>query len=331
MIMKFIKDKDYIGIVSPSSPVAHFCPQRLSRGIKFLESKGYNVLLGSHVQDIDKFTAGTAQNRADDINRMFADSRVKIIIATIGGFNANDVLDLLDYDLIRQHNDKLFIGYSDITTLNYALHMKSGVSTIMGPMILPQFAEYPVMQDFSWQSFLKVIENINSGSLYDVPHSLKWTEEMLLWDKEDGRPRELRDNDPWQIIREGSAAGILFPANLNTFCRLIGTEYFPNLDGAILFLEDDDEESSATLQRMLRHLKQTGKIDNISGIVFGRFQSKSEISYDDLKFIINNVFSNHNFPVIANLDFGHSDPVLSLPLGKKVSFDTKNKKIEIIL
>jgi len=329
--MTFNRDSDLIGIVSPSSPVSHFAPRRLQRGIKFLEDKGYKVLLGEHVSSLDRYTAGTAQERAEDIHKMFLDDRVKIIIATIGGYNANDILDLLDYDLIKEHNDKIFIGYSDVTVLNHALYLKSRVQTIMGPMILPQFAEYPKMQDFSWESFIKVITNLGSDKTYSLPYSLEYTEEMLFWDKEDKRPRIMKKNAPWQIIRKGRAEGKLIPANLNTFCRLLGTEYMLNLDEAILFFEDDDEESNATLLRMLRHLKQTGKINNISGIVFGRFQKKSEISYEDIKYIINNVFPEQDFPVVANLDFGHTDPMLTLPVGKKVILDTDSNKIDIIL
>ena len=329
--MNFDKQKDLIGIISPSAPVSYYCPNRLKRGVRFLEEKGYKVLLGNNIRAIDKFTAGTAKQRAEDIHNMFLDDRVKIIIATIGGFNANDILELLDYDLIKKNNQKIFIGYSDITILNYALYLKSGVQTIMGPMILPQFAEYPKMQDFSWNSFIEVIENLNSKRICKLPHSSEYTEEMLLWDEEDNRPRKMKENDPWQVVREGVTEGFLMPANLNTFCHLLGTEYFPNLDQAILFLEDDEEETPATLQRMLQYLKQTGKIDNISGIVFGRFQEKSKISYEDIKFIIDNVFYDRSFPVLANVDFGHSDPILSLPIGKRVSIDTKGKSINITL
>ena len=329
--MSYNINKDYIGILSPSSPVSAFCPKRLARGVEFLKKEGFNVLLGKSVSAISGFTAGSAKERAQDIMDMFIDERVKIIIATIGGYNANDVLDYLDYDLIARNNDKMFIGYSDSTILLHALNIKSKVKTIMGPMILPQFAEFPQMNKFSYDSFLEVVDNLGTGKTYKLPVSDTYTEEMLAWDKDDVRARKMIENKGWQIIAPGKASGHLIPANLNTLNELIGTEYMPNLDGAILFLEDDSDEEAATVQRMLTHLKQAGLVSGIRGLVFGRFQEKSDIGAGDLKVILKNVFGELSFPAICNFDFGHTDPMLSLPVNNAVSIDTESMIVEVEL
>jgi muramoyltetrapeptide carboxypeptidase len=329
--MSYNINQDYIGIISPSAPVAAFCPKRLARGVEFLEKEGFHVLLSKNVSAVSGFTAGSAKERAQDIMDMFIDERVKVIIATIGGYNANDILDYLDYDLIAKNNDKIFVGYSDSTILLHALNVKSGVKTVMGPMILSQFAEFPQMQKFSYDSFLEVINNLGTGKLYKIPASDKYTEEMLAWDKEDIRAKEMVDNESWQIIFPGKASGRLMPANLNTLNELVGTEYMPDLDGAVLFLEDDSDEKASTVQRMLVHFKQAGLLNNIRGIIFGRFQQKSEISPDDIRMILKNVFGEYDFPVICNLDFGHTDPILSLPVGNLVNIDTGSMTIEIQL
>ncbi len=324
-------NKDYIGIVSPSSPVAAFCPKRLIRGVEFLEQEGFHVLSSKNVSAVSGFTAGSAKDRAKDIMDMFTDKRVKIIIATIGGYNTNDLLEHLDYELIAKNNDKIFVGYSDSTILLHALNVRSGVRTVMGPMILPQFAEFPKMQQFSYDSFLEVINNLGTGKIYQVPFSDEYTEEMLAWDTDDIRAREMVKNENWQVISPGKATGRLIPANLNTLNELVGTAYMPKLDGSILFLEDDSDEEPATIQRMLIHFKQAGLVDNIKGIVFGRFQQKSEIGVDNLKLILKNVFEEYTFPVIFNLDFGHTDPILSLPVGNIVNIDTDYLTVEIEL
>ena len=329
--MLSVDNHDLVGVVSLSAPVAAFCPKRLERGIENLKNLGFNVLLGKHVSALDNFTAGTAKQRADDINAMFADDKVKAIIVTIGGYNANDVLDLLDYDLIKKNNHKIIMGYSDATVLLYALYKKAQVKCIMGPMILPQFAEYPTIQDFTLKSFIEVTSNINTNKVYRLPISNQYTEEMLAWDKDDVRPRVMKENKGWKIISPGRAEGILIPANLNTLSQLIGTVYMPDFDSAVLFIEDDDAETPASIQRMLRHFKQVGLLDNIKGIVFGRFQEKSEVSKDSLEFILRNIFGDINFPVISNVDFGHTDPMISLSLGNNVIIDTSTPSIDVVL
>jgi muramoyltetrapeptide carboxypeptidase len=322
---------DCIGVISPSSPIASFCPLRLKRGCDYLQKQGFKILLGNNVSSINKFTAGTTQNRVDDIHAMFCDNQVKAIIMTIGGYNANDLLGVLDYQLVKKNNNKLFIGYSDSTILLHALYKKSGVPCIMGPMILPQFGEYPEMFPFSWKSFLDVAMNLGSNKIYDFQQSDSCTEEFLSWDLEDVRPRKMKQNSGWDIVFGGKASGILIPANLNTLCHLIGTEYMLDLNNAILFLEDDADESASTVQRMLQHMKCAGCLDNIKGIVFGRFQEKSSVSREDIHFVLNNVFGAVTFPVISNVDFGHTDPLLSLPLGKEVTLDTDMLKISVVL
>ena len=329
--MAHLQKSDLIGIVSPSAPISAFCPRRLERGVEFLKNQGFEVLLGSSVRALTNFTAGTAEERATDINEMFADKDVRAIVATIGGYNANDVLPLLDYELIKQNNDKLFIGYSDVTVLIHALYKKAGVRGVMGPMVLPQFAEYPEMQPFSLGSFKYVTENLGKKIKYNLPVSNKYTEEMLLWDNEDDKPRKMENNHGWDIIVSGEAQGILVPANLNTLCNLVGTPFMQNFKNAIYFIEDDSDENASTIQRMLQHMKQAGFLDELKGIVFGRFEAKSEMNFDITKRIIDNIFDNVGFPVISNVDFGHTDPMISLPIGNDVRINTDKNEIQIIL
>ena len=308
------KKGNTIGIVSPSAPITAFCPKRLARGVRAMIDMGYKVKLGKNVSSVDGFTAGTIKERVQDIHDLFSDKDVKLIMATIGGYNCNDLLEFLDYEMIRK-NPKIFVGYSDCAILNSALFARSGIKTIMGPMVLPQFGEYPAIQDFSKESFINVVENIGSN----------------LRDKEDSRPRRMEKNIGWKVVFPGQAKGRIIAANLNTLTKLIGTKYIFDFTDAILFLEDDDDESAATVQRMLWQLKQAGLLDKIKGLVFGRFQKKSEIGESVMKKIVENVLGVPKFPVVYGLDFGHTDPVLSLPNGNEVEILTKNNKIVILL
>lgn len=321
---------DTVGIVAPSAPVSAFCPRRMRRGIETIERMGYKVKLGKTVDKAEDYTAGTIAERVNDIHKMFLDPEVKAIMTTIGGYNANDLLDKLDYELIRKNN-KLFIGYSDITVLLFALMKKSGVQTIMGPMVLPQFGEFPDILNFTKKSFEFLVSNIGTDKEYSLPMSMENTEEMLSWDKEDDRARKMNKNEGWKIIFNGKAEGRLLAANLNTLSKLIGTEYMIDTEGSILFIEDDNEESASTLQRMLQQFKQAKLLDRVCGIVFGRFQKKSDITEEKLKNLLLNVFGEVNIPVISGVDFGHTDPMLSLPMGKTVKISTDGGNIRILI
>jgi muramoyltetrapeptide carboxypeptidase len=328
--MHGIKPGDTIGIVSPSAPIAGYCPKRLERGVRALEMLGYKVKIGENVSKISGYTAGTVAERVSDMHNMFADKEVKAIIATIGGYNANDLLGEFDYKLIA-NNNKLFIGYSDITVLHSAFSKISGIKTIMGPMILPQFGEFPEMQAFTRDSFQTVAQKIGSGEKYFFPKSDQWTEEMLLWDKEDSRARAIEKNDGWKIINVGKTKGKLIAGNLNTLTKLIGTPYLFDLDDAVLFLEDDDCESPATIRRMLLQLKQADLLGGIKGFVFGRFQKKSGVTEEKIKNIFEVLYESATVPIIMGVDFGHTDPIISLPIGGDVEIDTGKKEIIAIL
>ena len=328
--MLALQKGDTIGIISPSAPVAGFCPKRLERGVQMLETMGFTVKIGEHVSTMSNFTAGTPTQRATDIHAMFTSPEIKAIIATIGGYNANDLLDKLNYKLIAK-NPKLFIGYSDITVLHSALSKLANIKCLLGPMILPQFGEYPEIQSFTKESFINVVSNIGTGKKYILPCSENWTEEMLPWDIGDNRARIFTANPGWQIISTGMACGKLFAGNLNTISKLLGTKFMFDLDEVILFLEDDDEESASTIQRLLTHMKQTGCLKKIRGLVFGRFQKKSELPAEILKNILTTVLGQLSIPVIMGVDFGHTDPMLTLPIGNQVKINTETKELTVVL
>jgi len=295
-----------------------------------LEALGFTIKIGEHVSTVSNFTAGTPTQRVADIHAMFTSPKIKAIIATIGGYNANDLLDKLDYKLIAK-NPKLFIGYSDITVLHSALSKLANIKCLLGPMVLPQFGEYPKIQSFTKESFINVVSNIGTNKKYILPCSENWTEERLTWDTEDNRARVFTANPGWQTISPGTVCGKLVAGNLNTISKLLGTKFMFDLDEAILFLEDDDEESASTIQRLLTYMKQAGCLEKIRGLVFGRFQKKSDMSAEILKNILTTVFGQLTIPVMMGVDFGHTDPILTLPIGNQVKMNTETKELAVVL
>jgi muramoyltetrapeptide carboxypeptidase LdcA involved in peptidoglycan recycling len=141
----------------------------------------------------------------------------------------------------------------------------------------------------------------------------------------------MKENRGWEMIADGAAEGRLLAGNISTIAKMIGTGYLPETEGAILFLEDDDEASLSVIQGLMQQFRQAGLMKGIQGLVFGRFQKGSEIESGQLEKMLVNILGSFNIPVIANVDFGHTDPLLSLPLGKNVKISTKEGYIRIIL
>ena len=328
--MKFIKPKhlengDTIGIVSPSSAITSF-PRRLARGVKALENLGLKVVLGKNAKNSFGHNGGTAEERADDINNFFADPNIKAIICSTGGLNANAVLSLLDYESIK-NNPKIFCGFSDITALNLAINKKTGLITFNGPTVLPTFGEFKKPLEFTIKYFKKAL--FENKPIEKLEYPKEFTEENLWWETEDDRKRKMIPASSPKIVCEGIAKGVLCGGNFNTLCVLGGTEYFPDFTNTILFLEDE-EESTALTERRLIYLEQLKVFDKIKGIIFGRpfnlvTDSKDRNLYDILKYF----GEKYKIPILADIDIGHTNPIITLPIGVSARLDATDKTITI--
>lgn len=314
-----LRQGDTVGIVSPASPVAALCPRRLQRGIDELKHMGFNVIVGKHVSERTGHTAGTIEQRLHDLQEMFLNPDVRCIIATIGGYNSHQLLDQIDFDLIAEH-PKILMGYSDITSLLVAAHHMTGLTTFMGPAILPQFGEFGGLLDYTRRSFEAVLMMPDPPGV--IPASAAWTDESLLWDEEDNRPRQMKPNSGLRVLKTGQATGPILAGNAGTLLLLAGTPYFPDLEGKILCLEDDESETPATIDRYFTQLRQMGVFSRISGLVLGRFHSKVPFTDEDsLEQILLTATRGYSFPIVTGADFGHTDPMMVLPNGIMATLD----------
>ena len=304
---------DTIAIVSPASAVAAYVPRRLQRGIETLERMGFKVLLMPNATAVHSHTAGTIGERLQDLHMAFKNPDVKAIFAAIGGFNSHQLLDELDYDLIRA-NPKIFMGYSDITALLSGIQTKTGLTTFVGPAILPQFGQLHGLDDYTKEWFERTL--MQTDPIGPIEASDEWTDEGLRWDVNDDRRRTHVANDGYVVARTGEGTGPIVAGNLGTLLLLAGTPYMPSLDGAVLMLEDDESETPETIDRYFTQLRHLGAYEKISGIVVGRFHSKVEFDPDfPLKDILLRATRGYDFPIVLNADFGHTDPVFPLPNG----------------
>lgn len=259
-----------IGIIAPSnSPRGSMTPIIL-QSLSLFKQQGFQIVLGNSFHGGQNSHSRTAQARAEDINSMFRDKRIKAILCALGGDSANQVLKYLDFASI-QANPKPLIGYSDITHLLLAIHAKTKIPTYHGPNL-------NLLSQLSRKSLTQVINIINN-----FPHSDNLNLKV-------------------QTIKPGLATGKLVGGNLMVVNALYKTEYLPNLVGAILFWEEIDEGNSAVIYQ-LHQLYNSGILKEITGLVIGHI--KNAHNFKNIKNTILDLTKDYSYPIVKTNRFGH--------------------------
>jgi muramoyltetrapeptide carboxypeptidase len=319
-----------IGIVSPSWFGGQKYERRAIRGIAQLERLGYRVRVGQHAFENDGWVSASVDKRVADIHGMFDDPDVRAILATIGGDHSCHLLPHLDWALIRQ-NPKIFMGFSDITVLNNAIHRETGIVTFNGPALMTDWAEYPMMPDYSRDSAIGLItRTLPYGR---VSPASSWTEEFLDWEtgEDETRPRNLIASSGWQWLREGIAKGPLVGGCLESLQHLRGTRWWPDLEGTILILETSEERPSpARVDALLMDLENMGELNKIAGLIVARPYGYSDADRVLLHRVILDRTSKWSIPVLADVDAGHTSPILTLPIGCMVRLDSRIEGFELL-
>lgn len=264
---RFIPDKLQIGdtvrVVAPSWSLSLINKDRRELADKKLEEMGLVVTFGEHVEEKDIFNSSSVELRVEDVHQAFLDPQVKAIFAVIGGYNSNQLLQYLDWDIIKRH-PKIFCGFSDIDVLNNAIFTKTGLVTYSGPLY-SSFSQ-KLYFEYTKEYFEKCV--IASKPFALLP-SQYWSDDEWYKDQE---KRQLVANQGNTVIHEGVATGIVVGTNLCTINVLQGTEFFPDLEAVILFLEDDYLSPPTAVDRNLQSLVQQKKFATVRGLVLGRFQ-----------------------------------------------------------
>lgn len=307
-VMDLLKKGDYVGIVAPGSPASR---QVLEKGVSVLESLGFKTKLGEHVFDVTGHTAGFPENRAGDINNFFSDSQIKAIITTRGGYNCNQILPYLNYELIK-NNPKIFLGLSDVTVVLNTIAFKAGIITFHGPGLLMMGGgkDGKAFSQYSRENFKKIFMG-------------KKRKNIIL--------ENVSTN--WFVLKSGKATGKVFGGNLPSLTSIVGTPYEPDWKGKILIWETVRERIEM-IDQMLTHLKLVGIFDKINGMIVGRLvdtQPKEEVNMEKriIEMILNQCKS-YSFPVIYRVDFGHINDNLILPIGAEFSLDTEKNILKIV-
>lgn len=275
---------DCIAVVAPSSP---FDAEKLAAACEILENRGYRVSRGKHLFRRRGYLAGTESERAEDLTRAIRDPDVAAVFCARGGYGSGRLLPWLPFSSFRD-NPKIFLGHSDITFLHLAFRKQLGWPTFHGP---------------------------NLTGMMDRPERFDSVLQTLS-----GSFEFRREFAPSHILRHGTATGAVVGGNLTCLAHLLGTPYFPDLAGTILFVEDCGE-ALYRLDRMFTQLKLAGILHGLSGLILGSFTDCGEVSA--IREMVMDQVEPFHFPVLADMPFGHGLQNDVLPLGVPFSINTR--------
>jgi muramoyltetrapeptide carboxypeptidase len=294
-----LKAGDTVGLVMPS--FAQWDPVPLDILLDTLKTLGLQAKMGRHILDRRGYFAGRDEDRAADLNAMFADPEVDAIHCVRGGWGAARLLPLVDWTTIAKH-PKILVGYSDITALLLSFHAKTGLVTFHGPVGASTWNAFNLdwMRRVLWNGEAAVFANLKEPNDTLVP---------------------VRNRT--RVITPGKARGRLLGGNLTVFTTIIGSGYLPDFRDCILFLEDV-EEAPYSLDRMFTQLKLAGILGQAKGIVWGTCDNCSPgEGFGSLT--IPDVLEDHvkplGVPAYSGAMIGHVDRQFTLPLGVEVELD----------
>lgn len=317
-----LKAGDLIRCITPSQSLEIVKKEQQERARERLESLGLRVDFGKHVHECDEFSSSSIKARIEDIHEAFADKEVKGVLAIEGGFNSNQLLDYLDWDLIRR-NPKFFEGYSDTTVLNNAFLARAGLVTYSGPL----FSSFGQKKNFEYtlDYFRKCV--MEQGP-YEIKQSDFWVDDD--WEADQDKINPVKNAGP-VVINEGKAEGIIIGGNMSSIGLLQGTKYMPDWRNSVLFVEDDYEWQAHHFDRCFQSLLQQKDFWKVKAVVWGRCDRLSKIS-DHLMWLMNKTKRElKNIPVVANVDFGHTTPKFTFPVGGKIKLEAKGAEVKLTL
>jgi muramoyltetrapeptide carboxypeptidase len=306
ILPKALKPGDTVGLITPSSYVSD--PDELAFAKTFCEFFQLKWKLGKNVGQRYGYLAGTPQQRVDDLHAMFSDPGIQGVFCIRGGYGSAQMLDHLDYDLIRR-NPKVFLGYSDITALHTAIGKRTGLVTFHGPVSLSHLTDWS-------QKHLQsaIFQTKPMGKVTNPPES-----------------NPLRPGHTMRTVRGGATRGALVGGNLTLLSTTLGTPFEVETTGRILLMEDIGEDIYR-IDRMFTQLKLAGKLKAAAGIVVGECKDCPPPGHDSafsLGEVIDYLLGDLGIPVLYGLSFGHTIDQVTLPLGVTASLDADKQMVVV--
>jgi muramoyltetrapeptide carboxypeptidase len=278
-----------IGIVAPASNIKR---EKVEAGCAVLQNLGYRTVYSESIFDQDLYFAGTVERRARELEEMFERDDVHAVLCARGGYGTNYLLQAVDIEKLIAH-PKIFVGYSDVTSLLTWFADTAGLVTFHGPMLTKDFAQADGVDLFSWNNAVR------------------------------GQPGEIGVNSGLRSLVSGAAEGSLYGGCLSILVASLGTPYEIHTDGTILFLEDVAAKPFQ-IDRMLMHLKVAGKLDKVRAIIFGEMSDCVQVKDQgySLEEVVLRVLGDLGIPIGFGLRSGHvSRGNVTLPIGVRASLN----------
>lgn len=285
----YLMPGDTVGIVAPAGP---FDRKKFMSGKAVIESMGFRTFFDDSIFHNYGFLAGTDMQRADQVNRLFADPAVQAVVCARGGYGCMRILPFLDFETI-QENPKIFIGYSDISALLSVLHTRCSLVTFHGPVVT-------TLANAAQETIAAMRTVLTSNKILEM------------------KPEK------GIVIKPGVTSGPVDGGNLTTLCHLIGTPYAPSFNGKILLLEDRGE-APYRIDRMLTQMKLAGCFNGIAGLILGSFEECGHLN--EIFAIIANIFEDTDIPILAGFEIGHGKCNITIPFGLGAMLDTERKRL----
>ncbi|MDE2044293.1 MAG: LD-carboxypeptidase [Thermoplasmata archaeon] len=312
-----------VRVVAPSRSLSIVAPAVRAIALRRYSEMGLEVSFGRHVEESDAFGSTSVKHRVEDLVRAFEDPSVELLHTVIGGFNVNQLLRELPYRTIER-NPKALCGYSDITALQLAIHAKTGLISFSGP----HYATFGMLRGFEYirDQFHRAL--FDRGS-FELPASSRWSADP--WYRDQVHRHFRANRGPW-VVQPGRARGRLLGGNLCTLNLLQGTEFLPDLEGSVLFVEDcDDDGTPVYFDRNLQSVLHLPSARGLRGLVIGRFQPKAKMTRKLLQAIVRSKSELEGLPVVADVDFGHTYPMCTFPIGGRVELEARGGRVRLTL
>lgn len=314
-----------VGVFAPSSPASTYFKERFKHALDVMSnSLGVEPVVADSCYVSSGFVSAPAEVRAKELTSFLNDDSIDAVFCTTGGFNSSEILNFVDFSSISG-KPKPVVGYSDCTSLLLAINARLGWVTYYGPAVMTQFGEFPTILPFTLESFREVMGQNKQFIHFADPEF--WTDERLEWGNGDWlqRPRNWRGPATRLVLRRGIGSGTLWGGNIETMNFLAGTRFWRPPEKIVLFVEAVEAEAFLPrVRRSLTHLLHCGVFDRTQALLVGRSPDALDLDGETLESTILDVLVKYDFPIVANLAFGHTDPIQTLPIGLNCEVDTRS-------
>ena len=325
MLPNKLKSGDEVRVIALARSASDIDESVLAKSVTRLIAMGLKVSYSKNAFSDSQRGCPTDDEKISDFHDALNDKNVKCIIAAIGGYNSNQLLDKIDWELVKD-NPKIIAGYSDLTVLLHAILAKTGLVCYAAPNLynfgLPPEADYT-------EEYFKKCLFFDSHKEYDLMDSKIYYD--FPWAYDEHSSRRAINNRGSISLRTGSVKGVVIGGNMCSLNLLNGTEYFPSIvDDIILFIEDDSYDSMPeAFERNFQSIIQQPYFKQVKAILIGRFQNDSKSTEKAIKEIISSKRINHDIAIAYNLDFGHTDPKFTYPIGGKMRVDVTENSVRL--